>query len=95
MRLRKRFVESRAMLRTRLVEIYKAGKPDLVTVILNSDGFADLLERSEFIARISKQDRQIVTLVTAAKHDSPSSEKRLSHARGPPAEGDRDRPEAP
>ncbi len=77
-RLRKRFVESRGMLRTRLVEIYKAGKPDLVTVILNSDGFADLLERSEFIARISKQDRKIVTLVTAAKHDSVRSEKRLS-----------------
>jgi murein DD-endopeptidase MepM/ murein hydrolase activator NlpD len=77
-RLRKRFDETRAMLRIRLVEIYKAGKPDLVTVILNSDGFADLLERSEFIARISKQDRQIVNLVTAAKRDSTRSEKRLA-----------------
>ena len=77
-RLRKRFNESRGMLRTRLVEIYKAGKPDLVTVILNSDGFADLLERGEFIARISKQDRQIVNLVSAAKADSTRSEKRLA-----------------
>ena len=77
-RLRKRFNETRAMLRLRLVEIYKAGKPDLVTVILNSDGFADLLERSEFIARISKQDRKIVNLVTAAKKDATSSEKRLA-----------------
>jgi murein DD-endopeptidase MepM/ murein hydrolase activator NlpD len=77
-RLRKRFDETRAMLRLRLVEIYKAGKPDLVTVILNSDGFADLLERSEFIARISKQDRKIVNLVTAAKKDATSSEKRLA-----------------
>jgi murein DD-endopeptidase MepM/ murein hydrolase activator NlpD len=77
-RLRKRFDETRTMLRVRLVEIYKAGKPDLVTVILNSDGFADLLERGEFIARISKQDRQIVNLVTAAKKDATSSEKRLA-----------------
>jgi murein DD-endopeptidase MepM/ murein hydrolase activator NlpD len=77
-RLRKRFDETRTMLRLRLVEIYKAGKPDLITVILNSDGFADLLERSEFIARISKQDRQIVNLVTAAKQDATRSEKRLA-----------------
>ena len=76
-RLRRRFTETRTMLRVRLVEIYKAGKPDLVTVILNSDGFADLLERSEFIARISDQDRKIVTLVTAAKGDATRSEKRL------------------
>ncbi|MEA2138671.1 MAG: hypothetical protein QOG56_1821, partial [Solirubrobacteraceae bacterium] len=52
-RLRKRLNVTRTMLRTRLIEIYKAGKPDLITVVLNSDGFADLIERSEFIARIS------------------------------------------
>ncbi|MEA2221580.1 MAG: hypothetical protein QOJ35_4206 [Solirubrobacteraceae bacterium] len=77
-RLRKRFAQTRAVLRTRLVEIYKAGKPDLLTVILNSDGFADLLERGEFIARISDQDRKIVNLVTAAKADATRSEKRLA-----------------
>jgi murein DD-endopeptidase MepM/ murein hydrolase activator NlpD len=77
-RLRKRLTESRTMLRVRLVEIYKAGKPDLVTVILNSDGFADLLERSEFIARISDQDRRIVTLVSSAKRDAIRGEKRLA-----------------
>jgi murein DD-endopeptidase MepM/ murein hydrolase activator NlpD len=77
LRLRKRFAVTRAMLRTRLIEIYKAGKPDFITVILNSDGFADLLERSEFIKRISDQDRRIVTLVRDAKADSTRSAKRL------------------
>jgi murein DD-endopeptidase MepM/ murein hydrolase activator NlpD len=77
-RLRKRFDETRAMLRLRLVEIYKAGKPDFITVILNSDGFADLLERGEFIRRISDQDRRIVSLVAGAKADSTRSEKRLN-----------------
>ncbi len=77
-RLRKRLTESRAMLRKRLVEIYKAEKPDFITVVLNSDGFADLLERGEFIARISDQDRRIVKLVSNAKSDSTRSEKRLS-----------------
>jgi murein DD-endopeptidase MepM/ murein hydrolase activator NlpD len=77
-RLRNRLDETRGVLRARLVEIYKAGKPDLVTVVLNSDGFADLLERSEFIARISEQDRRIVALVGAAKADAVRSERRLS-----------------
>ena len=76
-RLRKRFQETRTMLQARLVEIYKAGKPDFITVVLNSDGFADLLERGEFIKRISDQDRKIVTLVRNAKADSTRSEKRL------------------
>ncbi|MBA3747630.1 MAG: peptidoglycan DD-metalloendopeptidase family protein [Solirubrobacterales bacterium] len=77
-RLRSRLDETRTMLRARLIEIYKAGKPDFITVVLNSDGFADLIERGEFIARISDQDRRIVTLVTAAKADATRSEKRLS-----------------
>lgn len=77
-RLRKRLAATRAMLQTRLVEIYKAEPPDLVTVILNSDGFADLLERSEFIKRISDQDRKIVVIVREAKADSIASEQRLN-----------------
>jgi peptidoglycan hydrolase CwlO-like protein len=66
-RLRTRLDETRGVLRARLVEIYKAGKPDLVTVVLNSDGFADLLERSEFIARISDQDRRIVARIASSR----------------------------
>ena len=76
-RLRKKLNHDRAVLRTRLVEIYKSERPDFITVILNSDGFADLLERGEFIKRISDQDRRIVTIVRDAKTDSVRSEKRL------------------
>jgi murein DD-endopeptidase MepM/ murein hydrolase activator NlpD len=77
-RLRARLNETRAQLRLRLVEIYKAEPPDIVTVILNSDGFNDLLERTEFIRRISDQDRRIVTLVRDAKADAVTSEKKLA-----------------
>ena len=78
LRLRTRLDETRALLRLRLVEIYKAEPPDVVTVILNSDGFADLLERTEFIRRISDQDRRIVTLVRDAKIDAVATEKKLA-----------------
>ncbi|MEA2193606.1 MAG: hypothetical protein QOG42_40 [Solirubrobacteraceae bacterium] len=77
-RLRKRLDETRTQLRVRLVEIYKAEPPDIVTVVLNSDGFTDLLERSEFIKRISDQDRRIVAIVRDARQDSVASERRLT-----------------
>src|ERR1700720_3409991 len=54
-------------LRARFVEVYQADKPDVVTVILNSKGFADLLERGDFMQRVSDQDQKIVTLVRNAK----------------------------
>ena len=62
-RLRSELVTARRVLAARLVEIYKADSPDALTVILSSDGFDDLLERAEFLDRISDQDRQITDRV--------------------------------
>jgi murein DD-endopeptidase MepM/ murein hydrolase activator NlpD len=76
-RLRARLAESRAALSDRLVELYKADEPDVVTVILESDGFADLLERAEFMQRVSQQDARIIDRVRKAKEDAVASEKRL------------------
>jgi murein DD-endopeptidase MepM/ murein hydrolase activator NlpD len=62
-RLRSELDTSRRVLAARLVEIYKADSPDALTVILSSDGFGDLLERAEFLDRISDQDREITDRV--------------------------------
>jgi murein DD-endopeptidase MepM/ murein hydrolase activator NlpD len=62
-RLRSELATARHVLANRLVEIYKADSPDVVTVILEADGFGDLLERAEFLERISDQDRQITDRV--------------------------------
>ena len=59
-RLRRELAKSKGVLAERLVEIYKADRPDALTVVLESDGFADLLERTEFLDRISDQDRLVV-----------------------------------
>jgi murein DD-endopeptidase MepM/ murein hydrolase activator NlpD len=64
-RLRSELVTARRVLAARLVEIYKADSPDALTVILSSDGFGDLLERAEFLDRISDQDREITDRVRA------------------------------
>jgi murein DD-endopeptidase MepM/ murein hydrolase activator NlpD len=75
--LRARLTETRRALSERLVQLYQADRPDLVTVVLNADGFADLLERGEFLQRINEQDQQIVTIVRRAKADATSTAKRL------------------
>ena len=62
-RLRRELDTARKVLAARLVEIYKADSPDALTVVLESDGFGDLLERAEFLDRISDQDREITDRV--------------------------------
>jgi murein DD-endopeptidase MepM/ murein hydrolase activator NlpD len=57
-RLRSELATARKVLAARLVEIYKADSPDALTVVLEADGFGDLLERAEFLERISEQDRE-------------------------------------
>src|SRR5690606_20481630 len=66
-RLRARLIEARKALATRLVELYKADDPDLITVVLDAQSFADLMERGEFLRRISQADKRIVANVRDAK----------------------------
>ncbi|MGH2713183.1 MAG: coiled-coil domain-containing protein, partial [Thermoleophilaceae bacterium] len=62
-RLRSELETARRVLAARLVEIYKSDSPDALTVVLEADGFGDLLERAEFLKRISEQDRDITDRV--------------------------------
>jgi murein DD-endopeptidase MepM/ murein hydrolase activator NlpD len=62
-RLRSELETARRVLAARLVEIYKSDSPDALTVVLEADGFSDLLERAEFLERISEQDREITDRV--------------------------------
>jgi len=75
--LQARLAEGRRVLAARLVELYRADDPDLVTVILDSKGFAELLERGEFLRRISEQDRRVLTLVRSARVEATMAANRL------------------
>src|SRR3954469_4163193 len=76
-RLRARLLGVRRTLAGRLVELYKADPPDVVTVVLESDGFADLLDRTEFMERVSKQDTRIMDTVSSDKADATATAARL------------------
>jgi murein DD-endopeptidase MepM/ murein hydrolase activator NlpD len=81
-RLRARLAEARIALAGRLVELYKADKPDVVTVVLNSDGFADMLDRTEFMQRVSDQDARIIDRVRTARADAKKTAEHLGVLEG-------------
>jgi peptidoglycan DL-endopeptidase CwlO len=69
-RLRRELRRSQRVLATRLVEIYKADQPDMLSVILESDGFNDLLVRADYMSAIGEQDSVIVEKVKRLKLES-------------------------
>ncbi|MFL5515196.1 MAG: murein hydrolase activator EnvC family protein, partial [Gemmatimonadales bacterium] len=77
-RLRARLAEARVTLARRLVDVYKADNPDILSVVLNSDGFVDLLERSEFARRVGRQNNRIIVVVKQAKADATRTAKHLA-----------------
>jgi murein DD-endopeptidase MepM/ murein hydrolase activator NlpD len=58
--LKARLKRSIRVLEQRLVSIYESGTPDVLTVILQADGFSDLVERTEYLNRIQNGDSALV-----------------------------------
>jgi murein DD-endopeptidase MepM/ murein hydrolase activator NlpD len=71
--------EARAekVLSHQLVASYESDNPDIITVVLESRGFQDLLERLAFAQRIRKQDVQIVTWVRSVRRAVAAQATRL------------------
>ncbi len=76
--LRRQLRTARRVLAGRLVEIYKSDAPDALTVVLESDGFADLLDRADFLARISDQDRGVTNRVRGLRTKAETQTKQLA-----------------
>jgi murein DD-endopeptidase MepM/ murein hydrolase activator NlpD len=69
-RLRKKLHRAQVVLASRLVAIYKADQPDFVSVVLEADGFRDMLVRADYMSRIGEQDSAIVDRVRQLKRIS-------------------------
>src|SRR4051794_40906823 len=76
-RLKVYLAQAQKVLAQRLVQMYKDGEPDALTVVLESNGFADLLERTQFLDRITNQDNQIITRVRSLKAQTAKQTKQL------------------
>jgi septal ring factor EnvC (AmiA/AmiB activator) len=65
--LRARLDRSRTMLARQLVSNYESGSPDLVTVILQSNGFNQLLEKITYLKDAEGQQQKIIAVTRVAK----------------------------
>ena len=66
------------------IELYKADAPDAITVVLESEGFADLLTRTEFMERVSRQDAKIMDIVSDGQGRRDRHGQAAEHAREAP-----------
>jgi murein DD-endopeptidase MepM/ murein hydrolase activator NlpD len=69
-RLRKELDKAQLLLSDRLVEIYKSDRPDLVTVMLDSNGFEDLITRTQYLDKVNEGDTSLVNRVKKLKIQS-------------------------
>jgi murein DD-endopeptidase MepM/ murein hydrolase activator NlpD len=80
-RLHEQLRRSLNVLRNRLVGIYRSGNPDLLTVMLESDGFDDLVSRYEYLRRIEEQDSDIVGRVRTLRNGTRVTVERVTEDR--------------
>jgi peptidoglycan DL-endopeptidase CwlO len=78
---RERLARSIKVLRERLIAIYKSGEPDALTVVLESDGFDDVLQRYEYLERIQSQDSNIVGEVRDLRNEAKATVDRIQAVR--------------
>jgi murein DD-endopeptidase MepM/ murein hydrolase activator NlpD len=79
--LRDRLNRAIELLEERLIAIYKSGEPDLLGVVLDADGFDDLLERTEYLQTLEDQDSSIVSRVRELRDEMQQTVTTVKEAR--------------
>jgi septal ring factor EnvC (AmiA/AmiB activator) len=76
--LKARLARARAQLTRQLVSSYESDQPDLVSVVLESHGFNDLLERITYLKSAEGQQQGIIRVTRLAKARAAAAARRLA-----------------
>ena len=76
--LRTRLTRAKMLLARQLVSSYEGDRPDLVGVVLEAQGFNDLLNKIAFLRRAEGQQQSLIKLTEAAKEAADNAERRLA-----------------
>ncbi len=68
-------------LREQMVTIYESGTPDVLTVLLSSKGFDDLVARAEYLKRIQGFQESVIGRVRQLRNEAKRTVIRLADAR--------------
>ncbi|HEV7806605.1 MAG TPA: transglycosylase family protein [Solirubrobacteraceae bacterium] len=78
LRLRVRLAQARGQLARLLRQRYAGGRPDMLTIVLESDGFASLLETVDFLRRIQRADQEILHAVRSGRRSAVAQRRVLT-----------------
>jgi peptidoglycan hydrolase CwlO-like protein len=73
---------ARSVLTKELVASYESNQPDLVSAVLEANGFNNLLQRLAFAQKIRNQDQQVIASVTLARDRTATEAVRLADLEG-------------
>jgi septal ring factor EnvC (AmiA/AmiB activator) len=76
--LRARLARARGLLARQLVSNYEQAKPNLVSVVLESDGFKDLLDKLTFLRDAQKQQQAIIKITQESKARADAAARHLA-----------------
>jgi septal ring factor EnvC (AmiA/AmiB activator) len=76
--LRAKLARAKLLLAKQLVSAYEGDQPDLVSVVLESHGFNDLLERITYLKDAEHQQQGVIALTRAAKARADAAAKRMA-----------------
>jgi peptidoglycan hydrolase CwlO-like protein len=80
-RLEKKEAKAQTMLAENLVSAYKGGQPNIVSVVMNSNGFADLIERLDFVKRVANRNARILDFTRDTRADVQKQSTQLTGLR--------------
>jgi cell wall-associated NlpC family hydrolase len=80
-KLQRREAAAKRELAENLVSSYKAGQPELVSIVLSANGFSDLFNRIEFLKRQSRSNARILDETREARADVAVETRELAKLR--------------
>ncbi len=80
-KLERKEAKAEKLLAQNLVSSYKDGTPSFVGVVMNADGFADLIERVEFFRRVARRNASILDITRDARVQTQTQAKQLNGLR--------------
>ena len=79
-KLKAKLAAGRALLASQLVSGYEANQPSLVSIVLSSSGFQDLLNQLNFLKRAEHEQKSLIATTTAAKQQATQAARAAGQA---------------
>jgi septal ring factor EnvC (AmiA/AmiB activator) len=77
-RLRERLAIAKTILRRQLVSNYEGGQPDLISVVLDANGFTNLLDQLNYLGMAEHRQQTIISVTRTAQEQADQAARRLA-----------------